>query len=1423
MRNFIIIILSLILIGGFSVCADQELDDFSEKSKSNFFIENKGRWNSEVKFLARIGGMNAWITDEGVVYDFYKITRHSIMEDVPHFKSVAHLEKDSLTVKGHVVKMSFDRLENRSSTAGFTPQGQSAGNRYEVQGKNKLEAYYNYFIGNDESKWASYVGLYKEVIVKNVYDGIDYRFYFENGLLRYDLNVQPFADLEQIRMKYEGQEGLEINDNGELVIKTSIGDVKNQKIYAYQNKKDVPHFESVAHLKDTRQEIPVRFTRHADGTIGFSTGNYDKSLALTIDPLVYSTFIGGGSGTGDDYAHSIALDGSNNAYIAGWTSSTDYPTTSGAYDESFNGGTDRGDVIISKLNSNGTDLVYSTFIGGSADEKALSIALDGSNNAYIAGRSESGNYPTTSGAYDETHNGGGKDVILTKLNSSGSALIYSTFIGGSGIDEANSIVLDALNNAYITGFAWSEDFPTTSEAYDTSANSYWTDVFITKVDSSGSDLVYSTYLGGDDYNYGNAIAVDNSYNAYITGRTRSTNFPTTSGAYDTTHSGGQLDAFVTKLNSSGSELVYSTYIGGNLDESGVSIALDASNNAYITGNTNSDNYPTTSGAYDESHNGAWTTDAFVTKLNSDGSDLIYSTYIGGGSMDEGYSLVLDGSNNVFLLGDTESSDFPVTSGAYDESYNDWDDVFVVKLSGGGSDLNYSTFIGGDKGDYGESIALDGSNNVYIVGGTDTTDYPTTSGAYDETFNGGSYDAFVTKLDLSSGSTASIATGTVNSSYCQNEAISIPYTATGTFNPGNGFTAQLSDDSGDFSSPDNIGSVNSTSSGTISGRIPSNSNSGGAYRVRVVSSNPSVVGGDNGEDITINALPSPSIDVEPDTVCANNISTHTGNSEAGVDNKWKAIGGTISGGDDGETVSIIWETSSSGTVTLTQTNTTTGCIDSVSKEITINPLPYPEISGDEEVCENNTSHYSTTLTANHSYEWFVEGGEIQDSTSEAIATIIWGGAGEGSVKLVETIDATGCKDSIELSVTINPLPSPSIIGATNVCSGCSEIYSTESEPNERNNWIVARGNITDSSAADTIEVLWDDVGAGEVKLIQENTETGCVDSAEIDITISEFPRASISGDTVVCEGDVETYVTNSNPDIEKRWYASGGEIEGSSTLYTVEVAWGEPGTGNIKVVLRDDDIGYLDSTEMTVVINEIPEVNFDCPIAEVCLDDPAFDLTGGGTEGGEYSGNGVSDGRFNPSVAGAGEHILTYSYSENGCENSDADTIIVHPLPEKPEISEESDSLISTAANAYQWYLEDEIIEGANSQYYEPTEAGFYKVEITDENGCKNMSDPHYYDPTGVENKQTRDFNLSAIPNPFTGTTTISYTLNSPAEVGVTITNIMGAEVASLIDGEYRSDGRHSVDFEASDLPAGVYFCRFSAGGFSETVKLMITK
>ncbi len=670
-----------------------------------YFEPNEGQYDPQVKFISRGSGYTLFITPAEAVYVLKRGDSNHSPRQSTLSKRSASKGSSLLTASPEVLRL---RLEGGNRIAFF-------------EGMEEAEGKSNYFIGNDPSKWRTNITHYAKVNLKEVYPGIDMVYYGSQQKLEYDFMVKPGADPKEIRLKIEGAESSNVNDSGNLQMSVGGCQVVFKAPAIYQED------------RNGKVTIMGKYVKTGSNELGFEVKGYDHSIPLVIDPVLdYSTFLGG---TASEGANAIAVDGSGNAYVTGETGSINFPTTAGAYQ------TASGDIFVTELNANGSALVYSTFLGGIGGNEAFGIAVDGLGNAYVTGQT-SGSFPTTSGAYQTIFGAGTYDAFVTKLNPSGNTLLYSTYLGGSGWDQGDGIAVDSSGSAYVTGYTYSTDFPTTTGAYQTTSGGTW-DAFITKLNAAGTALVYSTYLGGSYIDYGYGIAVDSSGNAYVTGTTASTDFPTTAGVYQTTF-GGSWDVFVAKLNAAGTVLVYSTYLDGSSSEEGYGITVDSSGNAYVTGSTESTNFPTTSGAYQTNYGG--NIDAFVTKLNNTGSALLYSTYLGEGNEDHGNAIAVDGSGNAYVTGYTQSTNFPTTSGAYQTVFGGNQDAFMMELNAGGSNLIYSTYLGGGASESGLGIAVDGSGNAYVTGYTQSTNFPTTSGAYQTAF-GGTCDVFVAKLSF----------------------------------------------------------------------------------------------------------------------------------------------------------------------------------------------------------------------------------------------------------------------------------------------------------------------------------------------------------------------------------------------------------------------------------------------------------------------------------------------------------------------------------------------------------------------------------------------------------------------------------------------------------------------------------------------------
>ena len=678
------------------------------------------------------------------------------------------------------------RLVGANPNAKITPSEELAGKS-------------NYFIGSDPQQWQTNIPNYARVEYRDVYPGVDLVYYGNEGSLEYDFVVAPGADPSTIIFSVEAVRGrsetgnwkletgdsalearssrptslqskiqnpkskidgrLRLDSNSDLLVVMDGGEVRFRKPVVYQEQLTVDSRQSTvpkgvanqATISSDRQSsinrqfLDGHYVLSGLNQVRFEVASYDHSQPLIIDPtLTYSTYLGGSE---SDVGYGIAVDGSGSAYIAGQTCSANFPTQ--GPEQSSNAG--NCDAFVTKMNPTGSALVYSTYLGGSEGDSAVGIAIDSSGNAYVTGFTNSMDFPTTKGSFQPAYGGGDTDTFITKLDPTGSTLVYSTYLGGSGADAAYGIAVDSSGDAYVAGSTASGDFPVTTGAFQTTLNGA-ANAFVTELNPSGSGLVFSTYLGGSETDAAYSVALDSQGAAFVTGATDSGDFPL-QGLIQAAFEGCPkppapafpCDAFVTKIQPGGSSLVYSTYLGGTGADAGYGIAVDSVGNAYAVGWTASSDFPVTAGAFQAALAG--TANAFVSKLNPLGSALAYSTYLGGNGVDEAFAVAVDINSIAHVTGGTTSSNFP-TVGALQPNLNGPlafpGDAFVTKVDSSGGGLVYSSFLGGGDQDVGNGIAVDSASAVYVTGATSSTDFPTTPNAF-QTVQAGLGDAFVTKL------------------------------------------------------------------------------------------------------------------------------------------------------------------------------------------------------------------------------------------------------------------------------------------------------------------------------------------------------------------------------------------------------------------------------------------------------------------------------------------------------------------------------------------------------------------------------------------------------------------------------------------------------------------------------------------------------
>jgi len=659
------------------------------------FTQNHGQWDDSLLFKSESPDAVIWFVSNGIYYHFMRISDPS--ESARPSQGFPEKRKNSLfegAIESRVIRVSFIGTNAHPNISGF----------------ELLDYRSNYFLGNNPAKWRTDVPNFRTIQYRNIYDGIDLRYYGNKGQLEYDFIVSPGANLSQINIRYDGVDGISIDNHGRLSIETKWGTIFESAPVLYQPGNDEPII------------IEGNYRINPDNSFGFAiiSKNYDQNLPLIIDPAIsYSTYLGGGS---VDAGNGIAVDSDGNAYIVGRTSSNDFPAVNQyqSYQASY-------DAFITKFSADGSTPIYSTYLGGGSYDEAFDIAVNIDGNAYITGYTRSINYPVLNEYQTDQ---AGADVFVTKLNSTGNGLIYSTYLGGDADDIGQAIAVNSENYAFLTGTTISSDFPTLNPYQ---LNQPYYDLFVTGINATGNGLIFSTYFGGDQDDTGFDICLDSEGGIYITGETFSSDFPILNQ-----YQSDQLlkDIILVKLNSDGSAPEYSTYLGGNGDDFGYSIAVDSDKNAYITGGTASTDFPVLN-PYQTDQAGD---DVFVTKFNALGDGPVYSTYLGGSGNDVANSIALDNYGAAYIAGKTSDGSFPVSGSL--QSYMAGLDAFATKINADGNGLDFGTFLGGSADEIAWAVALDAEANAYITGYTFSTNY-TTLNPYQTDLVGA--DAFVTKI------------------------------------------------------------------------------------------------------------------------------------------------------------------------------------------------------------------------------------------------------------------------------------------------------------------------------------------------------------------------------------------------------------------------------------------------------------------------------------------------------------------------------------------------------------------------------------------------------------------------------------------------------------------------------------------------------
>jgi len=786
------------------------------------FTENKGQVmdkagnpRPDIVFTANSGNTGLFLSHTGIHYQFTKII-------YPEGVSTVHTDAD---------EMNDIAKRTEVQTYRFSLELAGANRDAFIRKENKDKSTYNFYLSSAPDGITG-VSAYRKIVYENVYPHIDWVIYSSGNGLKYDFIVHPGGDPSQIKLKIQDAGNVNITKDGELLIRTKLGEVKEQAPVSFAD----------------GREVPSHFRHNSDGTIGFDVTTI-PGTTLTIDPAVmWSTYYGGSQ---YDIAQDCSVDNLGYVYVTGYSTSTT-SIANGGFQTSIGGGYD---AFLSKFDGSGM-LVWATYYGGTGNDYGFSCAADNYGNIFMAGNASSVNLASGGFQNSTFATGGATTAYLVKFNAVTGMRSWASYYGTASASYSNSSTLmsgdglgvDNTGGVYLGGYSNAPDIA--SGGYQNTFAGGGKDGFLVKFDTAGNRL-WATYYGGNNEDIGHNVATDDSGNVYFTGSALSSglasgSFPNNSG----------MDAFLVKFNTTGTR-IWARYYGGSLSEDGYRCLADSAGNIYLMGQTSSTSNVANGGVQNTYGGGGY--DAFLAKFNVLGTTL-WATYFGGTGQERFANGVIDHAGNLIATGFTGSSG--LASGGFQNTLGSGadNDAMLVKFGPAGN-LIWSSYFGGVDAETGNGCAVDSLNNIYMVGGTSSSAGISIPGVYQPVYAGGT-DGYLVKV----GNVSLLTSTTITGPFCAGSVISVPYTLTGIYNASNIFTAQLSDASGSFAAPVNIGTLAGTAAGSINATIPLNTPAGTGYRIRVVSSSPVIVAPNNGSNLVIAG--SASTTTETDTVCSN---------------------------------------------------------------------------------------------------------------------------------------------------------------------------------------------------------------------------------------------------------------------------------------------------------------------------------------------------------------------------------------------------------------------------------------------------------------------------------------------------------------------------------------------------------------------------
>lgn len=968
------------------------------------FEENHTQYPSQVKYKVGIGsGTTMFMEQNRFTYVKYDPAQLEQIHDAAEHGDNANARKDGV-VDLHAFRMTF---------VGANPNAL-------VSAINPRPYYTNYFIGSDQSKWSSNVSSYNEVFYTGLYSGINLSAYSVNGQFKYDFIVAPNADPSQIKLQFDGTDGISVQNNM-LLIHLSTGDMVEQVPYTWQE------------INNVKYPVACEYVIASDGkTVSFNFPNgYNHNFPLVIDPVLVAATYSGAPQSTTTYGHCATYDPDGNIYTGGECFNPGYPTQAGSFQTTFGGNVD---IAVAKLDPNGSTLLWSTYLGGSSREIPNSLFANGNGDLYVLGASSSQNYPVSAGCFDASYNGASSgaddDIVVTHVNNTGTALVGSTYVGGSANDGGGwgmpwnmnghdgmrgEIVVDAAGNAWVASFTESSNFPTSAGTYDATLGGTW-DAVVFRLNPTCATLGWSTYLGGSNADGAYALRVTPAGEALCTGVTCSSDFPATPGTYDGTYNGGTSDGFVARFNAGGNSLVSATYFGTSSNEICYFMDMDGNGNPYVFG-VSTGAMPVTAGVY--SNAGA---SNFVTKFDPFLFSITFSTVFGSGpaSYLEPEAFMIDSCENIYCSGFNSQSTYPVTATTAlypTQASCSGGSCYFIVLSKDALQLSFGSFYFGWHVDGGTS-RFDPSGAIYQGICIGSGGAPTPAWAWKDNLNAPSWDMYVVKIDFQMAGVNAVASAAPNDTICENTSVSFTNTS-------NGYQYYWDYDDG---SP-----IDTTASPTHLYTTT------GTYNVQLVAVDSNSCNVADTTYLVITVLPQP-------TVWLGNDTTICGPANITLD-------ATSPG------CTYLWSTgATTPTITATTSNTYWVVVDngvcSATDTMVINAFAIPDIGSDTVVCTGQTLLLDAGNPGS-TYQW---------STGVQTQTITVGTTGIYWVDV--TSGSCTFRDSIDVQVL--SVQQPDLGSDTAVCPGV-QVTFTGADPNATYTW--SDGSTGPSFTADSAGTYW----------------------------------------------------------------------------------------------------------------------------------------------------------------------------------------------------------------------------------------------------------------------------------------------------------------------------------------------------------------